>query len=43
MRSPAREPNLRGSSTVTGNRPWSQGHLRSVVLSPKLAGLRVHR
>ena len=26
----------------TGNRPWSQGHLRSVMLSPRLAGYRAH-
>jgi hypothetical protein len=42
MRSLARELNIRGSSTITGNRPWSQGHLGSVMLSPRLAGLRVH-
>jgi site-specific DNA recombinase len=43
LRSMARELNERAIPTTTGNRPWSQGHLRSVMLSPRLAGFRAHR
>ncbi len=42
LRSMARELNQRGIPTTTGKRPWTQGHLRSVLLSPRLAGYRAH-
>jgi site-specific DNA recombinase len=42
MKSLARELNQRGVPTVTGQQAWSQGHLRSAMISPRLAGLRVH-
>jgi site-specific DNA recombinase len=43
LRSLARELNERGVPTVTGSAPWSQPKLRSVMLSPRLAGFRSHR
>ena len=42
LRSMARELNERGISTTTGSRGWSQAKLRSVLLSPRLAGFRAH-
>jgi DNA invertase Pin-like site-specific DNA recombinase len=42
LRSLARELNERGISTTTGSQGWSQAKLRSVLLSPRLAGLRSH-
>jgi DNA invertase Pin-like site-specific DNA recombinase len=43
LRSLARDLNERGIPTATGNAPWSQAKLRSVMLSPRLAGFRSHR
>ena len=43
LRSLARDLNQRGIPTTTGSAPWSQPKLRSVMLSPRLAGLRAHR
>ena len=42
LRGLARELNERGIPTTTGSSPWSQAKLRSVMLSPRLAGFRAH-
>jgi site-specific DNA recombinase len=42
LRSLAADLNQRGVPTATGNAPWSQAKLRSVMLRPRLAGYRTH-
>ena len=42
LRSLALELNERGVPTVKGKR-WASSHLRSMLLRPRLAGLRQHR
>ena len=43
LRSLAVELNSRGIKTVTGRKPWTSAHLRSMLMHARVAGLREHR